>query len=304
MRVIINMLRVPNLLMIALLFFILRYLVFIPVYVAYSIKTGITNLHFQLMVVATILIASAGYIANDYFDVETDSINKPQKQYIGKQLTSGGTLAMALAFSLLAVILAFWLSVVAQSKVPAGLLLLALSVAWWYALRLKKSLLWGNIAVACMTSGTIVMAWLIEIQCSAVADEPYRIITGIVTAVSIFALLLSLIREIVKDMEDIEGDKLINCRSLPIVKGIPFTKRFLLICTAITFVLLIVAQVYLFQFSRIIAAIWLLVFVEIPLVYFALALKKAITRNDFHKLSTWLKWIMLGGFGAIAAGQL
>jgi 4-hydroxybenzoate polyprenyltransferase len=297
------MLRVPNLLIIALTFLLLRYLVFMPVYNAYSIIPGMGSWHYLLMITSTILIAAAGYISNDYFDVVTDKVNKPDKQYIGRQITAGMALATALLLSFSALVFAIWLSVFMQSWLPAVLLLLALTVAWLYALNLKKSLLWGNIAVACMSAGTVIMVWLIESQVSQVSGEAFRIISSIIAAISIFAFLLSLLREIVKDIEDMDGDQLIHCKSLPIVKGIPFTKTILRFLTLLTILFLIIAQVYLVQFSRIIAVVWLLICVEIPLLYFMKSLKVAQLKTDYHKLSSLLKWIMLGGIGSIIAGQ-
>jgi 4-hydroxybenzoate polyprenyltransferase len=297
------MLRVPNLLIIALTFLLLRYFVFIPVYSAFSITPGMGSLQYLLMITATILIAAAGYISNDYFDVITDEVNKPDKKYIGLQITAGTALSISIFFSFFAIVLSIWLSILAESWLPAILLLTALAVAWWYAISLKKTLLWGNIAVAGMSAGTIAMAWIIENQCSHVSDVPFRIITNIITAISIFAFLLSMMREIVKDIEDMEGDSLINCRSLPIVKGIPFTKTILLVFTVITILFLIISQIYLVQIPRLIAAAWLLICVEIPLIYFIKSLASATIRADYHKLSTLLKWIMIGGIGSIIAGQ-
>lgn len=303
MRTIFTMLRVPNLLIIALTFLLLRYLVFIPVYSTYSMHPGMDSLSYLIMITATILIAAAGYISNDYFDVATDRINKPQKQYIGIHFTPGSTFAIALFFSFFSTVLAIWLAMIIRSWLPAVLLLSALIVAWWYALKLKKSLMWGNLAVASMSAGTIAMAWIIENQFSQVSGEPFRLITGIITFITIFAFLLSLLREIVKDIEDIEGDRLINCKSLPIVKGIAFTKATLLTISVTTLILLLVAQAYLLTHIRILAAIWLLIAVEIPFVYFLIKLGKADKKVDFHKLSSMLKWIMLGGMATIVAGQ-
>ncbi len=255
------------------------------------------------MVTATILIAAAGYISNDYFDTITDRINKPEKLYIGKQITRGFALSSALLLSLAATILALWLSWSANSWLPGLILVTALLVAWWYAIRLKKSLLLGNIAVACMSAGTIAMAWLIEGLFSGIPEAPSMLITIIVVAISSFAFLLSFIREIVKDIEDIEGDKLIDCQSLPIVKGILITKKVLYLFTSITFLLLIISQLYLFHFSKYIALAWLFACVEVPLVVFIRKLIRSESKADFHRLSSLLKMIMLGGILTMVAGQ-
>jgi 4-hydroxybenzoate polyprenyltransferase len=261
------------------------------------------SLQYLLMITSTLLIAGAGFVSNDYFDVITDRVNKPNKQYIGIKLKPGSALAIALLLSAFASVLAIWLSVLNQSLIPAILLILALLVTWWYAMKLKKSFVWGNLAVAFMSAGTIAMAWIIENQVSQTPYQPFSLITGIVTAISIIALLLSLIREIVKDIEDIEGDRLINCKSLPIVKGIPFTKSVVFLISCITIILLMIVQFYLWEFSKFPAIIWLFISVEIPMIYFLAALSKAEQKADFHKLSTLLKLIMVGGMASIVAGQ-
>lgn len=303
MRAIIQMLRIPNLLIIAFTFFILRYLVFIPVYAGYHMIAGMENLQYSLMVIITMIIAATGYISNDYFDVETDRINKPQKLYIGNRITSVSVFSTALILSTIAVIAAICLSYATKSWLPATLLLIALAVTWWYAVSLKRTLLWGNIAVSCMTAGTIVMAWVVEKQTSAFNPQASILITNIVTAISIFAFLLSLLREIVKDMEDMEGDKLIGCKSLPLIKGVDFTKTILLILAGFTFVLLIAAQIFLLKYEKISAILWLVLTVEIPLVYFVIKLQKAVHKTDYHQLSNLLKWIMVGGIVTIIAAQ-
>jgi len=298
------MLRIPNLLIIVLTFYIVRHLVFLKVYSQYSITPGMPANQYSLLVFITILIAAAGYISNDYFDVATDRINKPHKQYIGKQITPGSALAIAIIISLTATALTTWLTITMKSWVPVTLLMTALVVAWWYAVALKTSFLLGNIAVSCMSAGTIAMAWLVEKQGSTLPQEGVEKITAIVTAVCVFAFLLSLLREIVKDVEDIEGDSAIHCKSLPLRKGLRFTKKVLFSITAITLLLLILTQVRLHQVHKPVVIFWLLIAVELPVLYFLLKLRKASAKSDFHNLSSLLKWIMVGGIGSIVAGQI
>ena len=304
MRAIVLMLRLPNLLIIAVTFCMLRYLVFVPVYAAYCNYPGMDSLHFVMMVTATMIIAAAGYISNDYFDIATDRVNKPNKLYIGKVISPGTALATALLLSVLAIGISLWISISSKTWMPGFLLLLALGVAWWYAIVLKRSFVWGNVAVSCMSAGTIAMAWLVEMQYSHVPTQALHIITGIVTAISIFAFLLSLMREIVKDAEDIEGDSLIHCRSLPLTKGIPFTKGVLMVIISITMLMLMVVQYYLVIYSLLVAAIWLFAAVEIPLIYTTILLAKAKQKSDYHYVSTLIKWTMLGGMMAMVAGRL
>jgi len=297
------MLRVPNLLIIALTFFLLRYLVFVPVYDFYGVVHDKGSLYFLVMVFTTVLIAASGYISNDYFDIVTDKVNKPEKQYIGTHVSPGSALTIAILFSILAISGSLWLCIILKSAIPGILLFTALIAAWWYAIQLKKSFIWGNIAVSCMSAGTIAMAWVIEKQNLIVPSKPSGIITLIIVAVSIFAFLLSVMREIVKDLEDMEGDRLINCRSLPIVKGVSTTKHVLILIEIILLGMLIITQIFLANFSAYLSILWLLAGVEIPLVYFSVLLKRATTKISFHQLSSFLKYIMLGGLLTLLAGQ-
>ena len=303
MHIILRMIRIPNLLIIAFTFLIIRYLVFIPYYSAYSLKPGVEDFEYMALIILTLLIAASGYVSNDYFDVVTDQINKPGKHYIGKFISPGQTFATALFLSIIALIGTVWLSFELQSWLTFLLLSLALAVAWWYAVYLKKTFLLGNLSVSFMSAGTIVMAWLIERQNIDLPDSALYQISGIVAAISIFAFLLTLLREIVKDVEDIEGDRLILCKSLPIVKGVVYTKKVLWLISILTLLLLLVTQFFLFQYSRTTAIVWLAVAVELPLVYFVILLAKAESKYDFHKLSSLLKWIMVAGMGTLIAGQ-
>lgn len=303
MRTIVNMLRLPNLLIIAFTLLLIRHFLFIPVYHSAGILPVTTALQYRLMIVATMLIAAAGYISNDYFDVIADRVNKPRRQYIGTRISAASALAYAFILSTASVAIAAWLSVNMKSLIPLLILATALAVAWWYAARLKKSFLWGNIAVSCMSAGTIVMAWLIEQIGSNLPTQESKSISLIVIAVSVFAFLLSLLREIVKDLEDIEGDKMIGCHSLPITIGISSTRKTLYVLSAVTTALLIYTQAQLLHNSRVFAAAWLLMAVVVPMIYFVVLLGKSQSKKDFHKLSTLLKWIMLGGMLTLPAGH-
>lgn len=298
MRAIVTMLRVPNLVIIALTFLVIRYFVFIPVYEIHSLVPGVTTLQFILMTTATILIAIAGYISNDYFDMLADRVNKPQKQIIRLYISERLAFSYAIFFSIVAAAIAIWFITETRIWITGLLLFTALFVVWWYAIKLKRSYLWGNLAVGCMSSGTIAMAWLSEIQ-SQNTDKTTEIISVIISAVILFAFLLTIIREIVKDIEDAEGDLLLNCRSLPIVKGIPATKKILNLLILLTFLLLIFSQITLISHSLPLTATWLAIFVEIPMIRFIINLKKAVKKTEFHELSTLVKWIMLGGISSL-----
>ena len=298
------MLRLPNLLMIVVTYYLTRQLVFVPIYEHYNVSLRLDAVFFGFMTLATVLIAAAGYLSNDYFDIEADMVNKPEKMYIGNLVSPRSVFSIALLLSGISMAIAIWISIHQHSLMAVGLLLLALGVTWWYAKVLKRSFIWGNVAVACMSAGTIAMAWLIEMQGTGLPKEGVITIGNIVITISLFAFLLSLMREIVKDVEDMEGDRLIGCRSLPIVKGVRFTKAIVFVLLGVTLVLLAATQYKLSIQSRLLAAIWLFVAVDLPLVYFAFKLENARLKADFHSISSLLKWVMLGGMCSLIAGQV
>jgi len=147
------------------------------------------------------------------------------------------------------------------------------------------------------------MAWISEIQVQQL-DGSTATTSLIVFGVSLFALLLTLIREIVKDTEDIEGDMLMKCKSLPIIKGIPTTRKVLVLLVIFTLFLLILAQIELIKNSFQLVAAWLFLFVELPLIGFIIKLKKAVEKADFHQLSVLVKWTMLGGISSLFISQV
>lgn len=303
MRLYFSMLRTANLLIIILTFLVLKHLVFVPIFDLYSVSEGLNYIQFSVMVTSTVLIAAAGYISNDYFDIQADLVNKPQKQYINRGMSAGKALAIAVLFSLFSILLSIWLSFTMHSMLPMLMLNTALIVSWWYAASLKRSMVWGNIAVSCLTAGTIVMAWIFEATCIQLPLQGSNYITLIVGAVSLFALLLTFIREVVKDMEDVEGDKVIGCKSLPIIKGSRYTKTVVYIVSFITIVLLASTQVLLLKQGFRVTTLYLMLFVELPIVWFMIKLRTTNNKAGFHYLSTSLKLIMLAGIFAVVVAQ-
>jgi 4-hydroxybenzoate polyprenyltransferase len=114
-----------------------------------------------------------------------------------------------------------------------------------------------------------------------------------------FAFLLSFIREIIKDIEDQDGDRMFGCQTLPIVKGIQVTRSVIFLVSTTLFILLFFCQLWLWNDPFKPVAIWLTAVVEIPAVVFLYRLKKAEKKEDYHFLSSLVKWIMVGGIASM-----
>ncbi len=241
---------------------------------------------FILLLCATFLSASAGYIINDYMDVKLDMVNKPQSVIIGKTISRRWAILLHSGFNVLAFVLAWQVSYRVAILVFVCSLLL-----WMYSQYFKKSYLLGNLLVAVMTASTIFI--LIPF------DERANILGCL--AYSTFAFFSNLIREIIKDTEDIKGDSKFNANTLPIKLGIKHTKQilfylqicFILMCLCFTILFPTISNVGALPSFLFITYITLLVIV--PSIYLLFKLWSADTKKHFAHLSFITKIIMLLG---------
>jgi len=228
-----------------------------------------------ILVVSTMIIAAAGYIINDYYDVKIDLINKPERVVIGKHITRRYAILFHSVLSMVGIALGFLL----QWKI--GMInLLSVFLLWWYSNNLKRQPLIGNFMVALLTSLSIYLI-----------NTLYAVHQPLIAIYSIFAFAMTLIREIVKDMEDLKGDNTFGCKTLPIVWGNHKTKFFIYFLMAALFgSVILINKVY-----RQLPVFYFFVFLFVPLVFLLVRLVRADTKKDFYYISQWCKVIMLLG---------
>lgn len=246
---------------------------------------------------ASILIAAAGYIINDYFDLNIDLINKPTKNVINLVISRRWAIAWhfilniaAIGCTVLAVSFQKWYLILANI---ACILLL-----WFYSTSFKRQFLIGNIVIGVLTAWTILVIFYTFVPLySAIGTQDLSTVKLFRAAFLYagFAFVITLIREAVKDMEDMKGDARYGCKTLPIVAGITATKIYTMVWTIVLIGALVVLQLYVLQFNWWWAVIYSLLTVILPLIYFSTLLFKANTTEDFKKLSAYTKWIMLAG---------
>jgi 4-hydroxybenzoate polyprenyltransferase len=297
-----KLLRLTNLVIIALTLYAFRYLVVLSYYGMSGTKFQMDNFSFGLMVMTTLFIAAAGYLVNDYFDLDIDRVNCPDKFSVNGTTSGRSLIINSVLFSSLSVIGIILLTIRLQSVIMTFVLLIALMAVWWYARILKRSYIWGNLAVSLMSAFTLGMAWFFEwilLNKAGIDLFETRAITEISIGICFFAFMLSLIREIVKDIEDMEGDSQFGCRSIPIIKGIPVTKKVVAILTFMLFLALLFSQYWLLRQNFQLVLIWLVPSVELPILLFLFRLRKANTVIEYHRLSLLLKWIMVGGIASM-----
>lgn len=228
-----------------------------------------------LLSLSTVLIAAAGYIINDYYDVKIDLINKPERVVVGKVLKRRVAMFAHTFLNVTGIALGALLSwPIALLNFTSALFL------WLYSNQLKRMPLIGNLVVAFLTGLSIyIVAILFYVNNSAVM------------AYSLFAFSFTLIREIIKDIEDLKGDKTFGCKTLPIVLGVRKTKWVIYTLSILTVVVLgFLAKAFIGDQLTIMSML-----LSLPLGYLSYKLSKADTTRQFGRLSTYCKIIMLFG---------
>ena len=289
---ILNLIRWKNLLLIALVQVLVKYALF----ESYNIQLTLNTLQFTLLVLATILIAAAGNIINDIYDIETDLVNKPEKVIINKTLSEKTALNLFIALNLLGVGLGFYLSNVIGRSGFAVIFVLISALLYIYASYLKQTFLLGNILVSALVGLSILIVPVFDLIPSLTSfnRELYLDIFKIAFTYAIFAFMINLLREIIKDIEDVNGDYKAQMKTLPILIG---RDRTTMVVFALSFIPLLAVVNYIVSqlYNNMLAVIYFLIFVVGPMLYFTIKVFSAEQKKDYQHLSNVLKVIMLFG---------
>lgn len=298
-----RLVRLPNLVMIAVTQ-VLFYVSIVPSYVGdnISILSYFGSQHYLLLILSSLLIAGAGNIINDYFDRNIDEINKPEKKIIDTLIKRRWAIVMHIVFSFIAILIGFYI----DSQTPVFWLgfsnTICVLLLFAYSISLKKKLLVGNVLISLLTAWVIFVCFLCYYRTlSFEGYEPFEqqaILTRFIRISFLytgFAFVISLIREVVKDMEDMEGDRKYGCNTIPIAWGIPASKVFVAVWLVVLIGMIGIVQFYVLQFGWLWSAVYCISLIIIPLVWILQKLFKAQIPKDYHQLSTVIKVVMLTG---------
>lgn len=294
-----RLIRWPNLLFIVLTQILFRYFILPFVYLnPHAGYEGIKlseNL-FYLLVVASFCIAAAGYIINDYFDVNIDQINKSSKVIIGKFINRRAAILLHAFLSFIGLVVSGYIGYKLHNILIPVFNFIAINILWFYSSTFKKKILIGNVLISILTAWVILVLTLAEYRFRI---SPHDIVWQRLLKLSFiyagFAFIISLIREVIKDMEDIEGDLKYGCKTMPIVWGLPVAKVFTAVWIVVLAGLLVSIQIYVIQLGWWISAFYSVITIIIPLLWVLKKLYTATTSSDFHQLSSVVKLIMLAG---------
>ncbi|MBC7523585.1 MAG: geranylgeranylglycerol-phosphate geranylgeranyltransferase [Flavobacterium sp.] len=293
-----NLIRYRNLLLLAFMQLIFRF-GYLEI-----VKIPLSMWHWQyfLLILCTTLIAAGGYVINDIFDQETDSINKPEKVCIGTKISEELAYKIYAGLTIAGVGIGFILSNSIQHPNFAGLYVLIAILLYLYSSTLKKIAVFGNIVVALVLGFSVIIIGIFDIYPNTfpINQQLMSLHFSILFGYAKFAFIINFIREIVKDIEDIKGDKLDKLSTLPIVIGTKNTTKIVsvLILIPILF-LLYYCDIYLMSSKLIYTTLYILFLVVAPLQYCAIKIWNATEKKDFQHISTILKWILFFGIISI-----
>lgn len=250
---------------------------------------------FACLMLSTVCIAAAGYLINDYFDIKIDAINRPQKSILENPVHRRRAIIAHGVLSgvglILAAIVAF------RAGRPLGVLWQAGTVVllWFYSTHFKRMFLVGNVVVAFLTGLTVALLPLFEPAVQADTgsgpDSPFAILAGFAA----FAFLLTWMREIVKDAEDLKGDAAEGCDTMPIRWGLLQAMRFTQGIGGVALAALSLAATVLLRTGLWLAGTWLVIALAVPLLVWLLQLPRLATTPHYARASRRLKLLMLAG---------
>ncbi len=297
-----RLIRWPNLVFIVVTQFLFYYSIISPI-IKIPIESNFTFQNFIFLVISSILIAAAGYIINDYFDLNIDKINKPQKLVVEKIIKRRWTILLHILVSLIGIIVGFYIDFNAGTYWIGVSNVVCVFLLFGYSVSLKKKLLIGNVLISALTSWVIIVVFLSyenTFHSRAIADLVNNLpITSRLIKIAVlyagFAFIISLIREVIKDLEDREGDEKYGCKTMPIVWGIPASKVFTAVWLIVLTGALIILQFYALHLRWWWSIVYCVLTIIIPLLWILRKLYEAQVPNDYHRLSTAVKLVMLAG---------
>lgn len=306
----IQLVRPVNLLIMAVMLLLVRYAIFLPIFSQNGLAGLMPGWQFLLLVIATLFIGAGGYVINDVLDIELDRINKPARQVIGRKISEEA--GNKLHFNLTAIGIVFGIAFSYLSgNIFLGILFVVIPTAlFYYSFKYKYLPVTGNLVVAILAALVVMIYWLFEFyhlksqpEIFIDASLYFTWINRFVLAFALFAFLTTLIREIIKDAQDIAGDTRFGCRTLPIILGFRATRYLLLSLEILTLAAVAWFQVTLMRTGY----SWMVYILGLTQALLLFSMHKTLLANDkaaFARLSLIFKIVMVTGMASLVATWL
>lgn len=288
--------RWKNLLMILLVQALLKFVLFQN----FSLSVSLDIFHFLLLAISSVFIAIAGYVINDINDIKADEINKPDKVFVGHKISIKNANNLFLIFNSLGLLIGFYLTIYIHKNSFFIIYIIISLLLYRYAIDLKKRYITGNLIISIIVFLSILIVPVFDIvpATNSFNKETQAAAFKLVFIIGLFAFFLTFIREILKDMEDVEGDKKIKAKTIPVINGEQKSKLVVTVLGSFLF-FAIGYFVYITFPKNIIVSVYLLIFVNLPLLYFLFKINRTTSKKGYHQGSNLLKAIMLFGILSI-----
>jgi 4-hydroxybenzoate polyprenyltransferase len=288
------------LLFLAVIFFLPRFFLV----VSEKLPHALTAFEYVLLALSVLLVAGSGYVINDVYDQEVDRVNKPQRQTIGRSISEKAALQLFGVLAVLGVGIGVFLAYKVGMPVLGFIHPIGVVTLWLYAMDFKKRPVIGNLLISLLSGLALMLIAVFDLVPMLGAPLPLSDLESLKNIIVIilvyggFAFFTTWIREIVKDVEDFEGDNRMGYKTLPVVVGIPATKvvvsaLLLTMILGIGYYLMISVQEDLLSFIYVLSA------VEVPLIFVLVLTWKAQVKADYSRMSNLLKIIMFMGILSI-----
>ncbi len=308
LKAFLKLIRFQNLLIIAATQYMMRFFIVEPILAVNGFVPQLDHLHFFLLVFSSMAITAAGYVINDYFDMKTDLLNRPSTVIVGRKISRRGAMITHIFLNGIGVLTGIYLAWYIDILSLGIAYLLAAGILWFYSTTYKRQFLVGNLIVAVFTAVVPFVVVIFEIPLLNKAyreilianDMNFNNLLAWVGGFSFFAFLSTLIREIIKDIEDFEGDSAYGRSTMPVLLGIRFTKVVVvMLILAIIFSIIYVYVRFLYYNPGgepdLISLGWFSLFLILPFLYLLYRLLAAREKKDYHVCSNITKLIMLAG---------
>lgn len=228
-----------------------------------------------ILVLASSLTIASGYIINSFYDSKKDLINRPNKTHLDRLVSQKTKLYVYFSLNFFVTLIAFFVSGRAFIFYSVYIFLI-----WFYSHKIKKYPLVGNLMAAFLA---VLPFFGILLY--------YKNFYEVIFFHAVFLFLLLLIREMVKDLENIRGDLANDYQTIPIVRGEVISKRIITLLLVLT-----VAPVYYLVNIFDVGYMDIYFYVcFIILIFFGIRLWKSNTKEQFLQLHNTLKFLIVAG---------
>lgn len=289
--------------MIGLIFLLAKTQVVDSISALSGVASCVSDLHWVLLALATMLIAASGNVVNDIFDQNIDFHNKPDRMIVGKIVSEERAWNFYYALGSLGLGLGMLLCWDLGNISNSLIFMLSAGGLYFYSYSYKRQFLIGNLVIAFLAGLVPFLPLYIQMMCTPNLwmELPWA---PILVALGFFSFLTTLIREMIKDMEDLKGDRFAQCTTIPIVLGVKATKAIVIVLIMVLMTAIVSLQTAWVREEEWLMFGYFLIAVQLPAAAIILQVMRGESPKDFRLASTLTKVLMLGGILSLVAFRI